>query len=182
MIRTHAFPPFDALEPRRLACRLGNSRVARLASSRPSDPSQPADNPARRRLLIDLCFSQGRAGGRKTLPRHWQGKINRTPARRVRAICNFYTSCMFIHIRTHAFPPYDALEPRRLARGWGTAGGLCWPAANLATHPSARTTHTQAATTGGSPRPQGLSCPRQSAIPAGPTAGWARPRGPPPRT
>ena len=45
MIRTHAFPPFDALELRRLACRLVNSSVARLASSRPSDPSQPTDNP-----------------------------------------------------------------------------------------------------------------------------------------
>ena len=39
-------------------------------------------------------------------------------------------------IRTHAFPPYDALEPRRLAREQGTAGRLDWPAANLATHPA----------------------------------------------
>ena len=45
MIRTHAFPPYDALEPRRLARRLGNSTVARLASCRPSDRTQPADNP-----------------------------------------------------------------------------------------------------------------------------------------
>ena len=45
IIRTHAFPPYDALEPRRLARRLGNSTVARLASSQPSDRTQPADNP-----------------------------------------------------------------------------------------------------------------------------------------
>ena len=55
-------------------------------------------------------------------------------------------------IRTHAFPPYDALEPRRLAREQGTAGRLDWPAANLATHPARGQPTTQAATQGGSPK------------------------------
>ena len=67
-------------------------------------------------------------------------------------------------IRTHAFPPYDALEPRRLAREQGTAGWLDWPAANLATHPARGQPTTQAATISGSPMTTEMQRPMVAAI------------------
>ena len=67
-------------------------------------------------------------------------------------------------IRTHAFPPYDALEPRRLAREQGTAGRLDWPAANLATHPARGQPTTQAATISGSPMTTEMQRPMVAAI------------------
>ena len=88
--------------------------MVQAARSRP--PAPALEDPS---LQLEAWHPLGH--DRKTLPRRWQGKINRTPARRVRAICMFTLRvCVYI-IRTHAFPPYDALEPRRLARRLGNS-------------------------------------------------------------